>query len=50
MKHFDAFPPSAKKIILFWVTGAKTEETRKKRIATVVEMAARNKRATQAER
>lgn len=46
-KHFDAFPPSAKKIILYWVTGAKAEETRKRRIATTVSMAAKNLRANQ---
>ena len=49
-KHFDAFPPSSKKIILFWVTGAKTEETRKKRIATTVQMAAKNLRANQVQK
>ncbi|QQR86166.1 MAG: YdeI/OmpD-associated family protein [Flavobacteriales bacterium] len=49
-KHFNVFPPSAKKIILHWVTSAKTEETRKKRIATTVEMAAKNLRANQVPR
>lgn len=44
-KHFDAFPPGAKKIILHWVTSAKASETRKKRIATTVELAAKNIRA-----
>ncbi|MBK8947678.1 MAG: YdeI/OmpD-associated family protein [Flavobacteriales bacterium] len=44
-KHFHAFPPSAKKIILHWVTSAKTEETRKKRIAATVEMAGQGRRS-----
>lgn len=41
-KHFDAFPPSARKQALWWVSSAKTEATRTRRIAQVVERAAQN--------
>jgi uncharacterized protein YdeI (YjbR/CyaY-like superfamily) len=44
---FDAFPPSAKKQILYWITSAKTPETRNKRIAETVTKAAQNIRANQ---
>jgi len=44
-KHFDAFPPGSRKIILHWITGAKTEGTRAKRIAETVALAAKNIRA-----
>lgn len=46
-KHFDAFPPSARKVILHWVLNAKTETTRTKRIAETVALAAQNIRANQ---
>ena len=49
-KHYDAFPPSARKQILSWVLGAKTPGTRSRRIAITVEMATVNKRATQPEK
>lgn len=42
---FDAFPPSSKKIILTWITSAKRPETRERRVAETVELAARNVRA-----
>ena len=45
LKHFNAFPPSSKKIILLWISTAKTEATRVKRIAEAVAKAAENKRA-----
>jgi uncharacterized protein YdeI (YjbR/CyaY-like superfamily) len=45
LKHFEAFPPSSKKIILHWIQNAKTEETRTKRIKETVRMAAKNERA-----
>jgi uncharacterized protein YdeI (YjbR/CyaY-like superfamily) len=45
LKHFTAFPPSSKKIILLWISTAKTEATRTKRIAEAVAKAARNERA-----
>jgi len=44
-KHHEAFPPSARKQIITWVIGARTEETRKRRIAVSVELAAKNIRA-----
>lgn len=46
-RHFDAFPDSAKRMILYWVTSAKRAETRANRIATVVDLAERNLRADQ---
>jgi uncharacterized protein YdeI (YjbR/CyaY-like superfamily) len=45
LQHFNAFPPSSKKIILLWISTAKTEVTRSKRIAEAVTLAAVNKRA-----
>lgn len=45
LKHFEAFPPSSKKIILLWISTAKTEATRAKRIAEAVSKAAENIRA-----
>ena len=47
MRHFDAFPPSARKGILTWIADAKREETRERRIAETVRLAARNERANQ---
>jgi len=44
-KHFEAFPPSARKFILYWIGSAKTEATRTKRINEVVTLAAQNIRA-----
>lgn len=46
-KYFDAFPPSAKKGIYQWITTAKTEETRNKRVNETVDLAAKNIRANQ---
>lgn len=42
---FAAFSPSARKMLLSWVLGAKRPETRAGRVAEVVRMAALNKRA-----
>ncbi len=42
-KNFDGFPPSHKREYVEWVTEAKREETRKKRIATAVEWIAAGK-------
>lgn len=42
--HFDAFPPSSKKIILEWIKMAKRSETRRKRIQITAEKAERNER------
>ena len=46
-RHFDAFPPSARKGILTWIADAKRDETRERRIAETVRLAARNERANQ---
>jgi len=46
-KHFDAFPPSAKKAIYQWIIAAKREETLQKRVLETVSMARQNKRANQ---
>lgn len=45
LKHYEAFPPSARKAILTWVHDAKTDGTRMRRITVAVELAARNIRA-----
>lgn len=42
---FNAFPPSSKKNILWWIASAKHPETRAKRIAQTVDMASRNLKA-----
>ncbi|XVV06131.1 YdeI/OmpD-associated family protein [Actinosynnema sp. CA-248983] len=44
-EHFAAFPPSSKRLIVAWVVGAKRPETRERRIARTVELAADNVRA-----
>lgn len=46
-RHFDAFPPGSRKQILYWISSAKTDVTRKKRIADTVASAAKNIRANQ---
>jgi uncharacterized protein YdeI (YjbR/CyaY-like superfamily) len=43
--NFAAFAPSARKMILSWVLGAKQPETRARRVAETVRMAALGKRA-----
>ncbi|MEU0795388.1 YdeI/OmpD-associated family protein [Amycolatopsis sp. NPDC005961] len=43
--HFAAFPPSSKRLILEWIAKAKRQETRRRRIATTVELARENVRA-----
>jgi uncharacterized protein YdeI (YjbR/CyaY-like superfamily) len=40
LKNFLAFPPSSKRIILEWILNAKKDETRQKRIAETVRLAA----------
>jgi uncharacterized protein YdeI (YjbR/CyaY-like superfamily) len=45
--YFDAFPPGAKKQILWWVVSAKRPETRAKRVAETVRLAEQNVRANQ---
>lgn len=44
-RHFEAFPTSVKKGILQWIISAKRVETRQKRIAETINLAARNIRA-----
>jgi uncharacterized protein YdeI (YjbR/CyaY-like superfamily) len=46
-QYFEAFPRSAKRAILEWIAGAKRPETRAKRIAETVRLAAQNTRANQ---
>ena len=42
---WDAFPPSARKQMLWWVISAARPDTRERRIATIVERAAHGERA-----
>ena len=44
-EHWEAFPPSSKKIILYWIMSAKREATRSKRIKETVDKAEQNIRA-----
>lgn len=46
-RHWDAFPPSARRGILEWITGAKRPETRARRVAETASSAAENIRANQ---
>jgi len=46
-RAWDDFPPSARKGMLWWVISAAKEETRARRIATIVDEAARGRRAKQ---
>jgi uncharacterized protein YdeI (YjbR/CyaY-like superfamily) len=46
-QYWEAFPRSAKRGILEWIANAKKQETRAKRIAETVSLAAENKRANQ---
>jgi len=43
--YWDAFPASARRGILEWISNAKRESTRTQRITTTVELASRNERA-----
>ena len=43
--NYEAFPPSAKKVILTWIASAKRPETRAKRVEETVRLAAENIRA-----
>ena len=45
LKHWENFPPSSKKIILYWIHSAKRKETRQSRISESVSKAAKNIRA-----
>jgi uncharacterized protein YdeI (YjbR/CyaY-like superfamily) len=44
-ENFDKFPPSSRKIILYWISGAKRPETRQKRVDETVRLAEINIRA-----
>jgi uncharacterized protein YdeI (YjbR/CyaY-like superfamily) len=44
-RYFDAFPPSAKKMILLWIKSAKRPVTRQRRVTETVRLAAQNIRA-----
>lgn len=44
-RHWDEFPPSVRKAMLWWVISAVKDETRSRRIAAIVEKAARGERA-----
>jgi uncharacterized protein YdeI (YjbR/CyaY-like superfamily) len=46
-RHFDAFPPSARKVILAWIGDAKRPETRAKRVDEAARLANENVRANQ---
>jgi len=46
-RHWDAFPPSARRGILEWIGNAKRAETRAKRVAQTARLAAENVRANQ---
>jgi len=45
LTNFNSFPPSSRRIILAWISDAKRPETRAKRIAESVRLAAQNIRA-----
>jgi uncharacterized protein YdeI (YjbR/CyaY-like superfamily) len=44
-ENFEKFTVGVKKVILSWIYGAKTAETKAKRIAKTISMAVKNKRA-----
>ena len=44
-RHWDSFPPSARKAMLWWIISASRASTRHDRIVTVVEQSAVGKRA-----
>jgi uncharacterized protein YdeI (YjbR/CyaY-like superfamily) len=46
-QEFDAFPPSARKAVLFWLVSAKRPETRARRVREAAEKAQRGERANQ---
>lgn len=45
LRHFEAFPPSSKRIILEWISQTKDPETRRRRIEETVTLAAQGIRA-----
>ena len=48
-KHFDRFSGSARKVILLWIKSARRPDTRAKRIAETVRLAAKNVKAAHPE-
>ena len=46
-KHWDAFPPSARKALLTWLASAKRPATREKRVAEIAAKAAVGERANE---
>ena len=48
-RNFDAFPKSARKVILLWIKTAKRDTTRRQRISETVRLAAINVRAAHPE-
>jgi uncharacterized protein YdeI (YjbR/CyaY-like superfamily) len=46
-RHWNAFPPSARRGILEWILSAKRPETRATRVAETARLAAQNERANQ---
>ena len=42
-RHFDAFPPSARKVILAWIGDAKRPETRARRVEETARLAKRER-------
>lgn len=49
-RHFEAFPPGSRKIILHWISNAKAPATRSTRIRETVALAAKNIRANHYQR
>jgi uncharacterized protein YdeI (YjbR/CyaY-like superfamily) len=45
--HWDAFPPSARKQMLWWVVSAAKAETRARRIAAIVTSAEQGRRVNE---
>ncbi len=48
-RHFEGFTPGARKQILYWIATAKRAETRQRRVAETVRLAAKGLRANQDE-
>ena len=48
--HFEVFPPSSKKMILYWIASAKRPQTRARRVEETVRLAAENLRANEPRR
>jgi uncharacterized protein YdeI (YjbR/CyaY-like superfamily) len=46
-RQWEGFPPSARRGILEWIVQAKRDATRRQRVATTAELAARGERANQ---